>query len=68
MKNNFLAGLVLTTGVLYLSGTLPKFGYTIKNNIITADANYILIINGVETKTAKLSPNTDYTVSVERLN
>lgn len=61
---NFIKGLMLTTGVLYLSGTVPDKGFTLENNVITAHSNYVLTVNGVVVKKAKLAPDTDYTIVV----
>lgn len=62
--NKLFKNLILSTGVLYLSGQLPE-GVSIVNNKITVKPGFVLIINGVVTKSAKLQPNNDYRIEVE---
>ncbi len=59
--------ILLLAAILYLSGTVPEKGYTIKDGIIVASKGYILVINNVRTYSAKFLPNTDYVVVVEAL-
>lgn len=58
---------LLLVGVLYLSATSFDKGYIMSGNVIQARTGYTLVINGVQTKSAVLTNDTDYAIMVVAL-